>query len=890
MALKAFALLLKRDIVRLFKNPAALGVVLVLIILPSLYTWYNVIAFWDPYDNTKDLRVCVVNEDAGTQNELTGEMNVGDLVVDALRQDNRLGWAFTSYDEAMDELRSGQAYAVFVIPSDFSAKLMTITSGSFVKPDIGYYVNEKSAPVATKIMDTGATELDRTINSTFRSTVGDVVVNVLDGVVKASDEERSSLQLGTAAELSEAIAALGNAQESLTQADQAFSQSQQTVADAQTALSSARTAAADAATLLAGISQEASDLQSALATYSSALSTSVSGTTEEMASVSWEASQAISQLASSLSTAQTGVAAALAQAQASLAQNQQLAQDLRTVAEGLADDDPVKSQLLDAADLLDGQDPDLTARVAELSALNQDVQDLRAQTDQATAALSTAIAQAAALQSSVSTEYLTVALPAISQSLTNLAVASTSLSSLISQQELLIDEADTLLTQTSGLVGAGAQAADQTSSLLQSAASNLDDVRSDILSMSDSGMISGLLDDGTIDPDTVASFIGAPTHVRTEQLYPITAYGVAMAPLFMNLTFWIGAFMLLVVMRQEVDTEGVEDASPAARFMERFAFFGVLVVLQSVVCCMGLEFIGIEAVNHTALFIASAVASLAYLSIIYSLSVTMQYLGKGLCIILVFAQIPGASGLYPIEMTSSFFQAIAPLFPFTYGIGAMREAICGFYGTTYIRDLLVLCVIALVFLFIGIKVRPLLANPTRMVTEQIHESGIFTGEKVTDPYRPFRAGQLIVALSEKGYFREELAERHERFQRRAPHIIRAMFALNVIVPVVTIVVMALTTTQKTVVLTIWLTVLVTTFIVLIAVKSVQESLKRQFSLGSMGDEELIEELRQGSSGKHRSRARASSAQAPGPDGDAGRPAGAEPLSEGSDSRGGEDDE
>ena len=91
MALKAFALLLKRDIVRLFKNPAALGVVLVLIILPSLYTWYNVIAFWDPYDNTKDLRVCVVNEDAGTQNELTGEMNVGDLVVDALRQDNRLG-------------------------------------------------------------------------------------------------------------------------------------------------------------------------------------------------------------------------------------------------------------------------------------------------------------------------------------------------------------------------------------------------------------------------------------------------------------------------------------------------------------------------------------------------------------------------------------------------------------------------------------------------------------------------------------------------------------------------------------------------------------------------------------------------------------------------------
>ena len=47
---------------------------------------------------------------------------------------------------------------------------------------------------------------------------------------------------------------------------------------------------------------------------------------------------------------------------------------------------------------------------------------------------------------------------------------------------------------------------------------------------------------------------------------------------------------------------------------------------------------------------------------------------------LVFAQIPGATGLYPIEMTSPFFQAVYPALPFTYGINAMREAICGFYG------------------------------------------------------------------------------------------------------------------------------------------------------------------------------------------------------------------
>ncbi|MFR5091670.1 MAG: hypothetical protein ACLTDR_06300 [Adlercreutzia equolifaciens] len=70
------------------------------------------------------------------------------------------------------------------------------------------------------------------------------------------------------------------------------------------------------------------------------------------------------------------------------------------------------------------------------------------------------------------------------------------------------------------------------------------------------------------------------------------------------------------------------------------------------------------AISAPALIFAAALASLAYLSIIYAFSVALQHIGKGICVILVFAQIPGATGLYPIEMTSPFFQSIYPLFPF----------------------------------------------------------------------------------------------------------------------------------------------------------------------------------------------------------------------------------
>jgi len=195
--------ILKRDLLRLLKTPQALVVVFALMVIPSLYTWYNVIGFWNPYDNTGNLTVCVVNQDAGGSSELTGELNVGERIVDQLH------WEFTDYDAAMNELKSGRAYAAYVIPEHFTADLLTITTGSFTQPKIEYYVNEKSGPVAPKITDTGATTLDETINSTFVATVSDVVVKTIDEKVNEGRESTKEMQSKAAQKISEAVAATG---------------------------------------------------------------------------------------------------------------------------------------------------------------------------------------------------------------------------------------------------------------------------------------------------------------------------------------------------------------------------------------------------------------------------------------------------------------------------------------------------------------------------------------------------------------------------------------------------------------------------------------------------------------------------------------------------------
>lgn len=66
----------------------------------------------------------------------------------------------------------------------------------------------------------------------------------------------------------------------------------------------------------------------------------------------------------------------------------------------------------------------------------------------------------------------------------------------------------------------------------------------------------------------------------------------------------------------------------------------------------------------------------------------------------------------------------------------MREAICGFYGGQYVSDLLVLALFLVLFMALGLLIRPLMANVNRMVARQVRDGGLFNGEDVGHPRAP----------------------------------------------------------------------------------------------------------------------------------------------------------
>lgn len=199
---------LVRDLKRFGKVPLAWVIIGGALITPSLYAWFNISAFWDPFDNTKNLNIAVVNLDQGASTSLTGEVNVGDQLVAQLKDNNDLGWHFMSEDEAMTSIKSGESFAAFVVPKTFSKDLLSITTGDFTEPKLEYYVNEKLNGVAPEITDTGSTTIQTQMIDAFTAQVATAVAEAVKSGTGSIEGGLENAQYRAISELDKAAEAI----------------------------------------------------------------------------------------------------------------------------------------------------------------------------------------------------------------------------------------------------------------------------------------------------------------------------------------------------------------------------------------------------------------------------------------------------------------------------------------------------------------------------------------------------------------------------------------------------------------------------------------------------------------------------------------------------------
>ena len=825
-----------RDIKRVAKVPAAWLVALFLIVLPSLYTWFNVAGFWDPYGNTANLRICVVNEDAGTHDETLGDLDLGAQVVAQLHDDDQLGWDFTDRDQAMEAVEAGRAYAAFVIPEDFSADVATLLTDDPTLPQLESYVNEKMGPVSPKITDTGASTLDTTINDAFVSRASEAVASALDEELGAAQAQAQSAQGDAVSRLSEAGARVGEARQGLAELKRAAEDALARADGARGTLEDAKGQAASLAAALDDVSSLAGDASRGIAGLPLAFGGALDDASRLLSQSSSQASGALSQTAAGIASAQGDVDAALGRADAVVAGNAQVLEELSRIQEGLPAGS-AKDSLAQVISALSQQNDQASATVAGLKTLSSDIAASAEAAGAASSTVDGAVQGALSSTDGFRQSLAADTIPSLADAVGGITQAASGRAGAVAGQQALIDQTLIALDQLKGTLSAAVDALAKTDEVLAGLEGDFDTARTDIAALGSSDALAGLFG-GKLDPDAVAEFMMSPTTVETETLYPLNSYGSAMAPLFINLTLWIGVFMLMVIMRLEVDDEGIADLTAAQRYFGRWLLLAAMAALQAAVCCAGCLAMGVQTVNAPLFLLTAVIASQAYLAIQYMLSTLFQHVGKGLCVVLVFVQIPAATGLYPIEMTTPFFQAVYPVFPFTYGINAMREVIGGFYDGAWAGDVATLGAFFAVSMLLGVILRPYLVNLNRLFARQIEEGGIINGERVALPERRFRMAQVMRVLADRAEYRTAMLKRAERFLRWYPRMKTGALAIGIAVPVVATIALSVSQAEKVVLLTVWLAWLVMVFAFLIAIEYVRDGLGRQAILGSLSDDEV----------------------------------------------------
>ncbi|MGN8981008.1 YhgE/Pip family protein [Enterococcus villorum] len=167
---------------RIFKNPIATLLIIAIMIIPSLYAWFNIKALWDPYGNTGELPIAVYSADKPA--EFQGkEVAIGKEVIKSLHENKELGWQFVDSKKTLEQgVRSGKYYAGIYLPKDFSEDLLSFTSGDIKKPKIEYTVNEKINAIAPKITDKGASAIQTQITDEFIKTASSTLLKVFNEI------------------------------------------------------------------------------------------------------------------------------------------------------------------------------------------------------------------------------------------------------------------------------------------------------------------------------------------------------------------------------------------------------------------------------------------------------------------------------------------------------------------------------------------------------------------------------------------------------------------------------------------------------------------------------------------------------------------------------------
>ncbi|MBC6793097.1 YhgE/Pip domain-containing protein [Corynebacterium sp. LK26] len=721
-----------------------------LVLIPLLFTCFNVLASWEPFENTEKLKIAVASNDRGHRTDIGAiDVNLGNEVLSKLSRNHDIDWQITDSEDAIDGTKSGDYYAAIVLPENFSTELMTFYVRGTKAPKLTLYTNEKKNALSSIITSKGASGVIQEIDKNFTQVVASVglgAITSLDEYLNTSDSKQALTRVQN--RVDDTAARLRSGAQTARSLSTLVETTVPLVETADSILENAG-ARMDILRNGSGDGNVAGDLDAAVGNVRDSVSTALDATQSSYEGVRNRVNELVDGTqATSGATADTFDAMAAKfgqQADGLTAMRDRLEDTVGAVVPGVAKPgyDRAISDLNTSIARTRGLQESFSAVAADL----RGGRDTGSSISQAKDAFTAAIAAVENAKNSYE-QNLRPQIDALSEPVSRLSNDIEVIGEDIRGIRGTISGSpvDTLRKTSAATMGL--------SNRFDDLAARFDEIHNALEEAKDTGDLSRIAEAVGDDPSALAAQLAAPVQVEEDPVFPVQSFGAGMAPFYATLALWIGALLSSVLIRTTVRSRGgqkvgddeaenvvsdaVDDAQGDAaaevgddadaeadeasdaqinavqaddytrveKYFGRFATFASVGLVQSTLMVLGLQvYVGIEPAHRFLMLLAGWVISLVFMMIIFSFVFTFDNAGKAICVLLLVMQVSAAGGAYPLPLVPQWVQNISPWLPGTYAIDMFRSSIAGIYEADYwkLMFMLALFIIPSLILALGLQ-------------------------------------------------------------------------------------------------------------------------------------------------------------------------------------------
>jgi len=179
--------------------------------------------------------------------------------------------------------------------------------------------------------------------------------------------------------------------------------------------------------------------------------------------------------------------------------------------------------------------------------------------------------------------------------------------------------------------------------------------------------------------DAIAGTIGGPVQLTSSHENSAPNFGTGMAPFFLTLALFFGAMLLWMAFRPLQNRAIAAEINPIRVTLASYLPAVLIGIPQAIILYCVVRFaLHVHAEHPVAMLGFMMLASCAFIAVAQAISALLgPVLGKVLLMMLLMVQLVSAGGLYPVETTTTPFQALHRLDPMTYGVNGLRQLILG---------------------------------------------------------------------------------------------------------------------------------------------------------------------------------------------------------------------